>query len=142
MRVLGGRGDGVGQFNYPTVIAPGLGKLWVGDTLNFRVQGFQPLTGEFSSSFGRLGDSPGEMPRLKGLAIDADGRLWISDAHLEQIAIYSQDGVFLTALGGPGRGPGDFSFPAGLAAHPDGRMAVVDSLNRRLQIFRLVKAPA
>ncbi len=142
VRVLGGRGDGPGEFNFPTVIAPGLERLWVGDTLNFRIQGFEPQSGEFFFSFGRLGDSPGEMPRVKGLTVDSAGRLWISDAHLEQIAIYSPDGIFLTALGGPGRGPGTFSFPAGLAAHPDGRVAVVDSLNRRVQILRLETGPA
>ncbi len=142
VRILGRRGAGVGEFNFPTVIAPGAGTLWVGDTLNFRIQGFQPFTGEFASTFGRIGDAPGEMPRLKGLAVDAQGRLWVSDAHLEQIAIYRADGRFLTALGGPGQGPGDFSFPAGLAAHPDGRVAVVDSLNRRVQIFRVLQDPA
>ena len=42
---------------------------------------------------------------------------------------------------GTGDEPGRFSFPAGIAAHPDGRIAVVDSLNRRVQVFRLVGAP-
>ncbi|MFQ5349421.1 MAG: hypothetical protein ACE5EG_03135 [Thermoanaerobaculia bacterium] len=136
VRSLGGRGGGAGEFNFPTVIAPGHGRLWVGDSMNFRIQGLDPETGELASSFGRLGDAPGEMPRLKGLAIDTAGRLWISDAYLEQISIYRQDGAFLTALGGAGNEPGSFSFPAGIASHRDGRVAVVDSLNRRVQIFR------
>jgi hypothetical protein len=42
------------------------------------------------------------------------------------------------SLGRTGTEPGEFSFPAGIAAHPDGRVAVVDSLNRRLQVFRVL----
>jgi hypothetical protein len=42
-------------------------------------------------------------------------------------------------LGGTGVEPGEFSFPSGIAAHPDGRVAVVDSLNRRVQVFRLLQ---
>ena len=137
VRILGGRGDDPGEFNFPTVVAPSLDTLWVADTLNFRIQGFSAPTGEITATFGSIGDSSGEMPRLKGLTVDAGGRLWVSDSHLEQIALYQPDGAFLTSLGGPGSRPGDFSFPAGLAAHPDGRVAVVDSFNRRIQIFRI-----
>jgi sugar lactone lactonase YvrE len=141
VRLLGRRGEAEGEFNFPTVIAADSSTLWVGDTLNFRIQGFDPSSGELLAVLGRLGDAPGEMPRLKGIAVDAAGRLWISDAYLEQIAIYSVDGVFLTALGSRGGGPGRFSFPAGLSAHPDGRVAVVDSLNRRVQVFRVLDDP-
>jgi sugar lactone lactonase YvrE len=136
--ILGGRGDAPGRFNFPTVITLGEETVWVGDTLNFRIQAFTAPTGRVTSTFGQIGDSPGEMPRLKGLAVDAGGRVWASDSYLEQVALYSPDGGFLTAFGGRGAMPGDFSFPAGLAAHTDGRVAVVDSFNRRIQIFRLV----
>ena len=122
----------------PRAISVWQGSLWVADTLNFRLQQFALQSGELVASFGRLGAASGEMPRLKGLDVDADGTLWISDAYLDEVALYDTDGTFLTALGGSGAGPGEFSFPAGIAAHPDGRIAVVDSLNRRLQIFRLL----
>ncbi len=139
-RVLGARGEEPGEFNFPTVLGTGSGALWVGDTLNFRIQRFDMVSGRFEGAFGRLGDAAGEMPRIKGLAVDAEGRIWVSDAHLDQIALYDVDGEFLMSIGGSGGRPGEFSFPVGIAAHPDGRMAVVDSLNRRLQIFRLVSA--
>ena len=140
LQALGRRGDAVGEFNFPTLIALGDGALWVGDTMNHRVQAFALDTGQPKASFGRLGDAPGEMPHLKGMTLDNGGRLWMTDAHLEQIAIYDPTGTFLIALGGPGGAPGDFSLPAGLAAHADGRVAIVDSLNRRIQIFRLQEA--
>jgi DNA-binding beta-propeller fold protein YncE len=140
-RSFGGRGDDPREFNFPTAVALSEASVWVGDTLNFRVQRLDAKLGSFLGGFGALGDSPGEMPRIKGLAVDAAGHVWISDAHLDQVALYRPDGAFLMELGGSGSQAGEFSFPAGVAAHPDGRVAVVDSLNRRVQVFRLVERP-
>ncbi len=130
------RGSQRGQLNFPTALALGLGSMWVADTLNFRLQRFDPDSGDFQDAFGRLGNAAGEMPRLKGVAIDAAARVWVTDAYLDQIALYRADGTFLMSIGGRGTRPGEFSFPAGIAAHPDGRIAVVDSFNRRIQIFQ------
>jgi DNA-binding beta-propeller fold protein YncE len=133
----GGRGAAAGEFNFPTVVGLGLGSLWIGDTLNFRLQRFDPETNQFLGTFGRVGDSAGEMPRLKGLAVDVLGNLWISDAHLDQVSIFTPEGAFLATVGHPGSRYGEFSFPAGIASHASGRIAVADSLNRRIQIFRV-----
>lgn len=135
LRILGQRGETEGSFNFPTVVRAGARSLWVGDSLNFRLQEFDVASGRFLRSFGALGDAPGEMPRVKGIAIDSRADVWVSDAYLDQVALYRQDGTFLMAIGGHGIEGGRFSFPAGIAAHPDGRVAVVDSLNRRVQIF-------
>lgn len=137
-RVIGERGEGPGRFNFPTVLALTPGSLLVGDTLNFRVQRLDPASGSFIESFGQLGDAAGEMPRLKGVASDSAGNVWVSDAYLDQVSLYDRKGSLLLTLGGPGSELGRFSFPAGLAADLDGRMAVVDVLNRRVQVFRLV----
>lgn len=138
-RTLGGRGMGSGEFNFPSALAASAGALWVGDTLNFRLQRFDIASGAFRGQFGQLGDAPGDLPRTKGIAVDAAGYLWVSDAHLDRVMLFTPEGELLTDVGGSGSAPGEFSFPAGLAAHPDGRVAVVDSLNRRIEIFRLTK---
>ncbi|MFQ5790680.1 MAG: hypothetical protein ACE5JI_09420 [Acidobacteriota bacterium] len=135
---LGERGAEEGRFNFPTSVAVANGSLWVGDTLNFRIQRLDATSGSFEETFGKLGDAPGEMPRIKGIAVDSAGHLWVSDAYLDRISLYGPEGTFLMSLGGTGGEPGEFSFPAGIATHPDGRIAVVDSLNRRVQVFRLV----
>ncbi len=137
-RTLGRRGSGPGELNFPTAVCVDAASLWVGDTLNFRLQRFDPTSGEVLEVFGRIGDAAGEMPRVKGLAVDHAGHLWLSDGYLDQVSLYQPDGIFLMALGGRGAAAGEFSFPAGIAAHPDGRVAVVDSLNRRVQVFRTV----
>jgi len=138
---IGGRGGRIGEFNYPTSVAYAGGSLWVGDTLNFRIQRFERSEGaySFADAFGELGDAPGEMPRIKAVAQDVAGHLWVSDAHLDRVSLYGTEGRLLLSLGGTGTEHGAFSFPAGIAAHPDGRVAVVDSLNRRVQIFRLTE---
>jgi DNA-binding beta-propeller fold protein YncE len=141
-RVIGERGGGEAQFNFPTSVTVDNGWLWVGDTLNFRIQRLDAESGDFYHDFGHLGDSAGDMPRLKGIAIDGSGRAWVSDAYLDRVSLYTPDGVLLMSLGRTGVEPGEFSFPAGIAAHPDGRVAVVDSLNRRVQVFRVLEPGA
>ena len=137
-RRLGRRGDGPGEFNFPAALVATNGGLLVGDTLNFRVQEIDAGSGAFRRSFGRLGDASGEMPRIKGLAQDAEGQIWVSDAHTDSVSLYTGEGRLLMSLGGRGDLPGRFSFPAALAAGPDRKVAVADSLNARIQVFRLV----
>jgi DNA-binding beta-propeller fold protein YncE len=137
-RAIGERGAGPGEFNFPTALAVVDTSLLLGDTLNFRVQRLDASTGDFQGEFGQIGDAPGEMPRIKGIAVDAAGQIWVSDAHTDRISIYDAQGMLLLSLGGRGSDPGRFSFPAGIAAHPDGRVAVVDSFNRRIQVFRVL----
>ncbi len=134
-RHIGSHGDQPGEFNFPTLVAAAADGIWVGDVLNFRVQRFS-LEGVVQMQFGELGDSPGQMPRTKGIAVDADGVLWISDEHLDEVALFDAGGHFLMSFGGPGETPGRFRFPAGIAIRPDGLVAVADSMNRRIQFFQ------
>lgn len=138
IEVLGERGAGPGEFNFPTSLATDGESLWVGDALNFRVQQLDPEDGSPLGDFGRVGDAPGETPRIKGVAVDRNGHLWVSDGYLDRVSLYDPRGRLLISIGASGSGEGQFSFPAGIAAHPDGRVAVVDSFNRRLQIFQLL----
>jgi len=137
--VTGGRGLEEGRFNYPAALTSDGTTLWVGDTLNGRVQQIDPDSGAVLRSFGQSGDAPGNMPRIKGLAVDADGHLWISDALLDQVALYDAAGSYLMSIGRRGNAPGEMNFPAGLAAGGDGRVAVADSMNRRIQVFAPVE---
>ena len=137
----GSRGDGPGLFNYPTMmlILPRDNELAIIDSMNFRVQVLDLTTLAHHRSFGGLGDAPGDMPRPKGLALDSRGDLWITDAYLDQVSVYSTDGAYLISIGVSGSDL--FNFPAGAASHPDGRIVIVDSLSRRLHVFRRLPQP-
>jgi DNA-binding beta-propeller fold protein YncE len=137
-RTIGRRGAGPGEFNFPSALAIEGGTLLLGDTLNFRVQRIDAETGQFLGAFGALGDSAGETPRIKGIAVDPRGHVWVSDGYLDQLALYDGEGAFLVAIGRNGNASAEFSFPSGIAANPDGRVVVADSLNRRLQVFRVL----
>ena len=141
-RTIGGRGTGDGEFNFPVALVRLGDVVLVGDTLNFRIQRLDAATGRFLGAFGRLGDAAGDTPRLKGIAEDAAGHVWASDAHLDQVSVYTAQGQLLLSLGRSGSAPGEFAFPAGVAANPDGRVAVADALNRRVQVFRLLTTTA
>ncbi len=133
--ILGGQGTGPGRFNFPTALARDGNTLWIGDTLNFRLQHIDPFTGRVLGAFGALGDTSGQMPRLKDVAVDTGGHLWVSDALLDQVALYTRKGEYLMSIGRNGSAPGEFAFPAGIGAAPNGRVAVADSFNRRLEVF-------
>lgn len=133
---LGRRGVGPGELNFPTALAASGSTLWVADTLNFRIQGFDINSGQVKAAFGGLGDGPGSTPRTKGLAVDGEGQLWVSDGLLNQVSVFAPDGTLLTCLGGASDAEPLFSMPAGIAAH--GRqVAVADALARRVVVFRL-----
>lgn len=134
-REIGSRGSGLGEFNFPIAVAVRGDEIYAGDAMNFRIQRGDLATGQFTSAFGGLGDAHGELPRLKGIAVDAGGNLWVTDAHLDEIAAYGPDGRYLASIAGPGGEDGGFSFPAGIAISASGSMAVADSLNRRVLVF-------
>lgn len=133
---LGRRGVGKGELNFPTALAASGTTLWVADTLNFRIQAFDINSGEVTAVVGGLGDSPGSTPRAKGLAVDGEGQLWVSDGVLNQVSVFSPAGHLLTCLGGEAASQPLFSMPAGMAAR--GReIAVADALARRIVVFRV-----
>ena len=66
-------------------------------------------------------------------------RIYVVDAHFENIQIFNEAGQLLMAFGREGCGPGRFSLPAGLAIGPDDRIWVADSGNRRVQVFEYVR---
>lgn len=132
---LGRRGEGPGEFNYPSLLwrAPG-GRLYVTDSLNFRVQILEP-DGTFVGSFGQIGDGSGDTPRAKGVATDGDGQVYVADALFNTVQIFDGTGRFLLSLGGLGQGAGEFWLPAGLFIDGE-RIYIADSYNGRVQILR------
>jgi len=75
-KVIGKRGGGDGEFNFPTNIwVDDNGTIYVTDMLNFRVQIFNK-TGEFMDKFGKPGSRYGFFSKPKGIAVDSDGHIY------------------------------------------------------------------
>ncbi|MFQ5804168.1 MAG: 6-bladed beta-propeller [Candidatus Methylomirabilales bacterium] len=130
------RGRGDGEFRYPLQIAIGPeGRLYVADTMNFRIQIFDP-DGRFLSTFGRLGDNPGEFARPKGIAVDSEGHIYVSDAAFNNVQIFDEKGRLLLSFGGIGFGKASFWLPAGLYIDHQDRIYVVDQYNHRVQVYQ------
>ncbi len=136
---FGKRGIGEGEFNFPTNIAidPRNDNVAVVDTQNFRVQIFDK-DGGFLTKFGRLGDKPGMFARPKGIGIDSEGHIYVSDAAFNNVQIFDDKGTVLLYFGGAGFGPSKFYLPAGVFVDENDRIYIVDSFNARVQIFQYV----
>lgn len=68
-------------------------------------------------------------------AMDARGRLLLSDADAAQVIVYSREGSEETRLGRKGAGPGEYILPHGAAVGEDGSLVVVDAGLMRLSHY-------
>ena len=84
-------------FNRPTNLAVGpKGDLYVSDGYgNCRVHQFAP-TGTLKRSWGVPGQGPGQFLLPHGLAVAADGRVFVCDRENDRIQIFSPDGEYLS----------------------------------------------
>lgn len=135
---FGAPGDGDGQFNMPVDVGvDSLGRIYVVDALNFRVQRFTP-DGTFQGSFGSAGDAPGHFARPKGIALDAEMNIYVVDAAFANFQVFDRDFTLLLPVGQNGSGAGQMLLPAGIAIACDQSILVADGLNGRVVIFRRV----
>lgn len=135
---IGRRGDGDGEFNYPTLLwRSKQGRLYVTDSLNFRVQ-ILDADGAMVGSFGRQGDGAGDAARPKGVATDRYGHVYVADSLLHSVQIFDEAGRFLLPVGQQGQARGEFWLPTGVFVSDDEHIYVADSYNRRVQVLRYV----
>jgi len=79
--------------------------------------------------------TPGDFAKPTGLAVDADGNLYVCDTLNDRIEVFDADGKFVTAYGKNGDAPGYFSRPKGIAVDNDGHIWVADGMQDRVQVF-------
>jgi len=136
--VLGMRGIGDGEFNFPSNITIKNDKLYVVDTFNFRIQILTP-TGEFISAFGKAGDAPGDLYRPKGIGVSSDGLIFVSDSYYNNFQIFDEEGQLYLFVGRFGNAPGEFNEPKDMFMDPNDNLFVVDQKNSRIQVFKYLK---
>jgi len=135
IRTIGKRGNGPGEFNFPTSLTLASGKLYVVDAMNFRIQTLT-TDGQFIKAFGKLGSGSGTLNRPKGIAVDTDGNLYVVDALFETVQVFDPNGQLLYYFGSTGPKPGQFQLPTGISIDDRNVIYVADSYNQRVQVFR------
>ena len=140
---LGGeKGTGPGHFLFPTYVAVDAGgNVYVTDTLNSRIQVFDP-EGKHIKSFGQRGSAWGMFDKPKGIALDSFGNLYVVDSGWSNVQIFNQKGQILLPFGGRGPLPGMLKNPTAIAIDGKNRIYVADYLNHRVELYELVNTTA
>jgi DNA-binding beta-propeller fold protein YncE len=81
------------------------------------------------------GEAPQAFWGPRDIAVDSQGRLFVSDTGNKRIVVFDPDGNFITQFGSAGLGQGQFDEPVGLAVDRADRIYVVDTWNQRIQVF-------
>ncbi len=146
----GSFGSNDGQFYFPRGVAvdPADGAVYVVDMGNHRIQKFDTSTNVLPQLLtkwgGGLGPGHASSPQAQeagqlrnpwGIAVDAHGDVYVTDAGNQRVQKFDREGNFITQWGGFGTGDGQFNFPYGIALDHRGGVFVVDSANNRVQQF-------
>lgn len=138
VKTIGRRGEGVGEFNFPTHLAFARGELYVTDSMNSRIQVFDEEGEKVNLRFGERGTSVGDLARAKGVAVDGEGDIYVVESYYDHLLIFNRSGALLLGIGGNGNDPGKFNLPTGVWVDSRNRVFVADMLNRRVGIFQFL----
>jgi DNA-binding beta-propeller fold protein YncE len=92
-------------------------------------------SGVLLHEWGSRGGGPGEFDVPIDVALDASGRVYVTDLGNARVQIFSSSGQYLDEWGESGAGQGEFSLPRGIEINPRGFIFVVDGGNYRIQKF-------
>ena len=121
------------------------GSVYVADTGNDRIVRFT-ADGDYLTHWGvrysqHYGYALGEFWEPEGVAVDADGDVYVADTNHHCIQKFTADGVGLGMWGTWSSSEGDFSYPSGITIDSFGTIYVADSGNHRVQLFAYADVP-
>lgn len=138
LKTAGRRGEAPGEFNFPTHLAFANGELYVTDTMNSRIQVLDAAGETVKLRFGERGLYLGNLVRPKGVAVDAEGNIYVVESYHDYLLVYNRGGQLLLALGGTGGGIGQFYLPSGVWVDRGNRVFVSDMFNARVMVFQFL----
>jgi RHS repeat-associated protein len=89
----------------------------------------------YASTLGSYGSGNGQLNSPEGVAMAANGDLWIADTNNHRVEELSPSGSYVTKFGSFGTGEGEFSEPKWVAVNSKGQVWVSDEANSTLQVF-------
>lgn len=140
---FGGTGTGNGQFNFPTSIAIDevSGEIlvsdhqfqgsWKGSYQGARIQIFD-MSGVYIRSFGTFGTGEGKLTKPMGVAVDGEGRIYVTDAFQNIVEVFDSIGTYLGAvydLNNP------MQTPLGIAMSISNKLYIVSHTGRSIEIY-------
>jgi len=142
---VGKLGTGKAEFHEPCDVAVDKdGNIFVADTFYTmdpnnglpwgRVEKLD-AGGSFKAEFGKVDAPVANLFGPRGIAVDPQGRVWLSDTGNGRLLVYDNGGKFLKEIGHRGDKALEFNEPFGLASDKDGNVYVADRLNFRIQVI-------
>ncbi|MHB9095752.1 MAG: NHL repeat-containing protein [Eubacteriales bacterium] len=135
IKTIGSPGNKEGQLAYPDDIAVSPnGKIYVSDANNFRVQ-----VSEDGQQFKIFGSNNSETSvvgsLVRGIAVDNNNYVWISDALDHKIIIVNKNGELVYLIGQTESVQENLSYPEGINVS-NNRVYIADRGNHRIQVYR------
>lgn len=134
--------DGKGFFSFPNAVAVASdGSIFIADSFNATIVHFS-LEGKHIKSFGKRGDTAGDLALATGVAVDSEDHVYVTDGRLHSVTIFDNEGNTLLVVGGQHSvrtgnvGRGGFLIPQGISIDKNDRIYVADSQNRRVQVLQ------
>jgi len=137
-RAFGEPGEAAGELGRPMNLTIQGDELYVPEYFNDRVQVFG-LDGTPKRMIGDSGSGEGQFNAPGGVAVGADGDLFVADFYNHRVQHLTAAGDFLGQwgeTGEPGRWAGHFVYPTDVALGEDGTVFVADGYADRVQAYR------
>jgi sugar lactone lactonase YvrE len=88
-----------------------------------------------SKLFGVNESGESQLVEPKGVAVGADGRVYVTEGRGNRVTAFNPDGTISASWGRNGTADGEFNEPWGIAVAPSGEVYVADTWNHRIQKF-------
>jgi hypothetical protein len=121
------------------------GNVYVADQGGYRIVKLDS-NGNYLLTWGSSGTGDGQFKVVRGVAVDASGRVYVSEDNDSgghgRVQVFSNTGTFLTKWGSYDTGDTTFSLPVSLAVSPDSRVVYVnDAGTAEIKAFTYNTAP-
>lgn len=110
-------------------------RLYAVDSKQHCVRVYDSETGQFLSKFGARGGDKGQFNFPTNVALDRQGRIYVTDTLNFRVQIFDPDYKFVDSMGRQGDRFGQFLKPKGLALDSYQNLYVVDSDFDNFQVF-------